>query len=69
VDSALQQKATGSGLGLPLSRKLAEVLGGQLAVASTPGEGSVFSVTIPPVWTPPPRLSNAAVPAIEVQHV
>jgi signal transduction histidine kinase len=69
LDSPLQRRATGSGLGLPLSRKLAELLGGYVAVRSTPGIGSVFSVTIPPSWTPPPRLSNPGVPAVEVQHV
>jgi len=69
VDSVLQRKAVGSGLGLPLSRKLAELLGGHVAVRSTPGEGSVFSVTVPRFWSPPPRLSNPGEPAIEVQHV
>ncbi len=37
----------GTGLGLPLSRRIVERLGGELAVRSTPGEGSVFSVTLP----------------------
>ena len=69
LDSALQRKATGAGLGLPLSRKLAELLGGRVAVQSVPGHGSVFSVTIPPRWAPPHRLSNSGGPAIEVQHV
>ena len=31
IESALQRKATGAGLGLPLSRKLAELLGGEVA--------------------------------------
>jgi signal transduction histidine kinase len=43
----LQQKLTGTGLGLSLSKKLARVLGGDVAVRSTLGVGSVFSVTIP----------------------
>jgi signal transduction histidine kinase len=68
LDSALQRKATGAGLGLPLSRKLAELLGGRVAVASTPGLGSCFTVTIPPCWSPP-RVSSPGEPAIEVQHV
>jgi len=69
LDSALQRKATGAGLGLPLSRKLAELLGGRVAVASTPGLGSCFSVTIPLCWSPPPCVSSPGEPAIEVQHV
>jgi signal transduction histidine kinase len=69
VESALQRKAAGTGLGLPLSRRLAELLGGRVAVQSTLGTGSVFAVTIPRVWTPPARLSNPGTPVIEVQHV
>jgi CheY-like chemotaxis protein len=37
----------GTGLGLPLSRKLAELLGGTLTVASAPGAGSTFTLAIP----------------------
>jgi signal transduction histidine kinase len=39
LESALQRKATGAGLGLPLSRKLAELLGGRVALVSEPGLG------------------------------
>jgi signal transduction histidine kinase len=37
----------GTGLGLPLSKRLAELLGGALDVQSTPGEGTVFTAVIP----------------------
>lgn len=37
----------GTGLGLPVSRRLAEVLGGQLTVASVPGKGAVFTLRLP----------------------
>ena len=47
VDSPLQRKWRGSGLGLSLSKKIAELLGGAVAMASQPGKGSTFSVTIP----------------------
>jgi len=37
----------GTGLGLALSRQLAEAMGGSVAVQSTPGEGSTFSLHLP----------------------
>jgi signal transduction histidine kinase len=37
----------GTGLGLPISRRLAELLGGALTVVAEPGEGSTFYVTLP----------------------
>ena len=37
----------GSGLGLSISRKLAEAMGGSITAASTPGLGSVFTVLLP----------------------
>ena len=47
VDSHLQRRVKGTGLGLPLARKLTELLGGTLSVKSTLGEGSSFLVTLP----------------------
>ena len=37
----------GTGLGLPVSRRLAEVLGGRLTVESAPGRGAHFTLTLP----------------------
>ena len=37
----------GTGLGLPLSKQLAEALGGALEVFSTPGQGSCFRLKLP----------------------
>ena len=47
VDSALQKRLRGTGLGLSLSKKLAVVLGGDVTVTSQVGQGSTFSVVIP----------------------
>jgi signal transduction histidine kinase len=42
-----QGKTKGSGLGLHVSKKLAELLGGSVSVRSVPGKGSTFSLTLP----------------------
>jgi signal transduction histidine kinase len=47
IDSPLQRKWRGTGLGLSLSKKIAELLGGSVSMTSQPGAGSTFSVTIP----------------------
>ncbi len=47
VDNRLQKNVRGTGLGLPLSRKLATLLGGTLEVSSTIGSGSTFTLTLP----------------------
>jgi signal transduction histidine kinase/DNA-binding response OmpR family regulator len=47
VEGRLQKSAKGSGLGLPLSRKLAELMGGNAYVRSELGVGSTFSARIP----------------------
>jgi signal transduction histidine kinase len=47
IDSPIQKRLRGTGLGLSLSKKLAVLLGGSVGLASVAGEGSTFSVTIP----------------------
>jgi signal transduction histidine kinase len=47
LDSPLQRRSRGTGLGLALSKRLAELLGGSVAVQSKLGRGSTFSAIIP----------------------
>jgi CheY-like chemotaxis protein len=47
VEGKLQKTAKGTGLGLPLSKKLAQLLGGNNYLKSKVGEGSTFFVSIP----------------------
>ena len=60
VDTRIQKRVKGTGLGLPLSKSLAELLGGVLTVESVLGQGSVFTLAIPPRRGDPSRAQRAA---------
>ena len=47
ADLSVQRRHGGSGLGLEISRNLARMMGGHIAVESRLGEGSVFTVNLP----------------------
>jgi len=47
IDSPLQKRLRGTGLGLALCKRFAELLGGHVGVESEPGKGSLFYVVIP----------------------
>ena len=50
IENPLQKRVKGTGSGLPLCQKLAEFLGGIVAMKSTPGLGSTFFVNLPTVY-------------------
>lgn len=53
VDNPLQKKQRGTGLGLPLSKKLARLLSGTIEVDSVMSKGSAFSLKIPLTYKGP----------------
>jgi signal transduction histidine kinase/DNA-binding response OmpR family regulator len=59
VDDELNRQQQGTGLGLPISKRLVEMHGGEMWLSSTPGQGSTFSFTLP-------LMSFAKLPPVEV---
>ena len=53
IENPLQRRVKGTGLGLPLSKRLAELLGGSISVQSELGVGSTFALTVPLIYRPP----------------
>lgn len=54
VDGPRQRRVRGTGLGLPLSKRLAELIGGRVEVTSELGKGSTFSLIMPDGLTETP---------------
>ena len=47
ADASTTQNYGGTGLGLTISRRFCQMMGGDISAASTPGEGSTFTIEIP----------------------
>ncbi len=59
ADSTISRKYGGTGLGLALSRQFCVMMGGDIAVVSSPGVGSTFTATLPLVVVDPEEVAAA----------
>lgn len=64
ADASTTRKYGGTGLGLPISRHFAEMMGGGISVSSVVGEGSVFTVKMP-ARIIPKKKSTGNIPAVK----
>lgn len=66
VDSALSRKYEGTGLGLPLTKKFVEIMGGTFRIESEVGVGTTITITVP--LTPPRHVLKAAAKAAQPEE-
>jgi signal transduction histidine kinase len=59
ASSATASKYGGSGLGLVISRRFCQMMGGDITVTSEPGKGSMFMIRLPRTVEPPRELDTS----------
>jgi len=69
VDGSITRRFGGSGLGLSISRALAEAMGGQLTADGIPGKGAAFTLTLELARAPAPASTAVAEEVVEAVQV
>ena len=64
ADSSIARQYGGSGLGLAISKHLAHAMDGDLTVKSSPGEGSVFTLSLPASFSEEPAEADRVEPCL-----
>jgi signal transduction histidine kinase/DNA-binding response OmpR family regulator len=67
ADASTTKKYGGTGLGLAITRNFCQMLGGDVTVASKPGVGSTFTITLPDSLVAPPQAKSEDAPPLAAE--